>query len=781
MEKNNITNNGNLNIDLSDVSDSEDPTFDPKKDVAKVRKAIPDYFNLRSTPSTSSKISLVGEDDLDSRSSSAMSFTLESESSVLSEEDPQNAYLDGRFYKVLNHNGKKIITECQLCLPKVHTISGVVGVSTNFVRHIKRVHPEASANYQQHILSKKVRKTKRMSFDSLSDGHSEIRNKRQKTIESFIGIGNRRPIAQEVFEKRLIEFTVSSMSSITILDNPAFKQIFDGMDLKVISRRTAMRRITDLNTKTMEIIKCKLLDVQYCCTTADIWSAKKRSFLGVTCHWIGNDLSRHSAALACKRFAGVHSYDRIAELLENIHLSFGLKEDKIMATVTDNGSNFLKAFKEFGVKVSSNLIAKSVDSSELCTNDNDEQEPTETADSSSDEDEEDKDEVILPTFKSIVAVSTPSEEEDEEDTLQIQLPKHQRCASHTINLIAVTDTKNAINSNTALRKRHTNVLNKCSLLWNKSSYPKSAEIIKGFLGHYLSYPGVTRWNSLFDALTQLLKDKDKLNQLFVKLNVKQSFNDSELLYLEEYCKVMTPLAHALDILQGERNIYYGYLIPCIASVTVKLNKLQKENLHLVEPILKACVDGIQRRFSNFVNLTAEVNDAIIASLTIPKFKFKWLNAFKVKDKSLRSVADLQKVVTNAIHEMIKAETDNCFHNELDAFEKHKSTAEDLFFEFNTDEQYNNTNSEESKSKLKNDIELEVLHYINDPSTDVVCLNNYPNIKKLFVKYNTVLPSSAPVERLFSFASIINAPKRHAITDKHFECLVLLKANQNYTK
>ena len=50
---------------------------------------------------------------------------------------------------------------------------------------------------------------------------------------------------------------------------------------------------------------------------------------------------------------------------------------------------------------------------------------------------------------------------------------------------------------------------------------------------------------------------------------------------------------------------------------------------------------------------------------------------------------------------------------------------------------------------------------------------------IFIRYNTTLPSSAPVERLLSVASIVLSKRRNRLNDNLFESLLLMKINKLY--
>ena len=63
-----------------------------------------------------------------------------------------------------------------------------------------------------------------------------------------------------------------------------------------------------------------------------------------------------------------------------------------------------------------------------------------------------------------------------------------------------------------------------------------------------------------------------------------------------------------------------------------------------------------------------------------------------------------------------------------------------------------------------------------PDRSLEMLKDFPLIWKLFLLSNTPLPSSAAVECLFSYATLMDIPKFKMLTDAHFEGRVLFKAN-----
>ncbi|XP_046604998.1 uncharacterized protein LOC124297738 [Neodiprion virginianus] len=276
------------------------------------------------------------------------------------------------------------------------------------------------------------------------------------------------------------------------------------------------------------------------CTTADVWSNNCRRFMGVTVHWIDQgNLQRKSAAIACRRFSGTHSYDRIAALLTEIHSTFKLNPEKVVAVVTDNGSNFIKAFRVFGVNMPDDFFYAGLTSG--------------NAGGSTNEDENSASDL---EYTTIAEDTAAYENMPDDDSQNFELPKHFRCASHTLNLTATQDALKGIKCSEQLSASHSEVMDRCTELWRITRSPKNYEILKEALEVALLRPVVVRWNSLYDSFLQSIALKDKLPD------------------------ASTMIAEAIDKLQGEEFGYYGYVLPTLITTTRKLKILtEKPQMH----------------------------------------------------------------------------------------------------------------------------------------------------------------------------------------------------------
>ena len=165
---------------------------------------------------------------------------------------------------------------------------------------------------------------------------------------------------------------------------------------------------------------------------------------------------------------------------------------------------------------------------------------------------------------------------------------------------------------------------KCSALWNKTSHcTTSADIVREKLNTCLVNPNATRWNSFYNAVDKIrvLLERtpdETMSDVFHALDVPM-FTSSQVTFIREYCTVVQPLANALDILQGDQHMCNGYLLPTLCSLQNKLNAL-KPGLQFAASLVDAVLSGVAKLFAGY----RERNDLIIATVSVPQFKLRWL-------------------------------------------------------------------------------------------------------------------------------------------------------------
>jgi hypothetical protein len=171
-------------------------------------------------------------------------------------------------------------------------------------------------------------------------------------------------------------------------------------------------------------------------------------------------LERFSAVLACERSTGSHTFDKIAKELNDTNKQYNIQH-KVVKTVTDNGAYFCQAFKEYAGQT-------------VLDNDDDDDDAF--------------------TLNSTYVDNFLAQDTSNNNNIQvIQLPLPQRCAVHTLNLVATKDAEKALVGNSAYKALVRSTHGKCSALWNKTSHNVVAsEVVKEVAGMSLVTPNHTR-------------------------------------------------------------------------------------------------------------------------------------------------------------------------------------------------------------------------------------------------------------------------------------------------
>lgn len=267
--------------------------------------------------------------------------------------------------------------------------------------------------------------------------------------------------------------------------------------------------------------KAKLIEIvheqDYICITTDVWSSRAQSYLGLTLHYITPALERKSFMLAFRQLREKQTYLVLANTIHRIIDEFQIPLQKVTHIVTDGGSAFCKAFKEFG-SAEGALI--------------DESESTDEEDENTNvvcpfmrcEDGEvflanniDLNSVLVPdsvesempyqNFFSDVPYPAANLEEDNAmgsifgaNERSIVLPPQKRCLSHILNL-ATQEFEKKLNG--LAQKCLIATISKLHCIWVRTKRSSAAkQICKDVFGITLKIPCVTRWNSQFPSISK---------------------------------------------------------------------------------------------------------------------------------------------------------------------------------------------------------------------------------------------------------------------------------------
>lgn len=135
-------------------------------------------------------------------------------------------------------------------------------------------------------------------------------------------------------------------------------------------------------------------------------------------------------------------------------------------------------------------------------------------------------------------------------------------------------------------------------------------------------------------------------------------SDQDICFLQEFTKVLQPIADAITLLEGSKNMFGTYL-PTLFGVRTKLRDMHlSDELLYCRPLLDAIRDGFHRRFAHLMslgNLFAEPDPRaaplFISMLSNPRFKLNFIPRYWF-DENTDGMHKIQNLLLNVMKQMV---------------------------------------------------------------------------------------------------------------------------------
>lgn len=336
------------------------------------------------------------------------------------------------------------------------------------------------------------------------------------------------------------------------------------------------------------------------------------------------------------------------------------------------------------------------------------------------------------------------------------------------------------------------VLAKCQVLAKAAhKSTKVADALEA-LNKHINKANLTRWNSEYLLCKSILSvGKTDLELVSTEMENPVKFSVNDLIVLEEIINILDPFYEISIRCQSELAVSASLVVPSISHLLCHLSEI-KGNVRLCLKLIDQLQTSIETRFAGIVNRLKQrpvqvddpFNDSLFFMATVldPQFRFYWLRDLKV---AANEENRLKHIIIQLIIDEISKDGDVASSRTSESSQS-SATATATVTPFSTSatgqkrrKLFHYTENIDGVSTLDPNIEMQA--YLDDPVksrfSEYWFHSQLPLLKKLVTRIFSVQASSAPVERVFSYAGMIQSPRRTNTSEKLFKDLVFLKVNQ----